>query len=222
MAKLILDGIDDYIERHLPRRPDVLHEMESLAADEDFPIVGPQVGQFFRMLAASTGAKRVFELGSGFGYSAVWFALGMPAEGEIVLTDHDGGKLERADSFLSRLWLNGKAELLPGDALAHFRAAKGEFDIVFNDIDKQHYPEVVELAHERLRLGGFLISDNALWHGRVLDDEKDEATAAVDEYNRLIAEHEGFENVILPVRDGLSVARKIELDESLWLPGVGD
>ena len=220
MAEVVLKGIESYVDKNLPRRPDVFHEMEQRAREEDFPIIGPQVGQFLKMLTETMGAKRVFELGSGYGYSAMWFALGLPNDGEIVLTDHDDQKLRDAGRYLSRLWLNGKAEYKSGNALDYFKQAKGEWDIVFCDIDKEDYPEIVDLAHDKLRMGGFLITDNALWYGKVLEKEQDKATKAVDEYNRKIAEHDGFENVILSVRDGVSLARKVVKDESLWLPSA--
>ncbi|MCB2210617.1 O-methyltransferase [bacterium] len=216
MIHLLPDELNQYIEDHLPERPDVFHDMEKLAAEKKFPIIGPQVGQYLKLLALSINARRVFELGSGFGYSALWFALGMPDEGQIVLTDEREDNLEQAEKFMSRLWQNGKADFLAGNALDHFSAAKGAWDIVFNDIDKEQYPDTIELAYEKLRPGGFFVTDNVLWGGTVVSDHSHPSTRGVLEFNKRLRDHPGFENAILPVRDGLAVARKVTDDWKPW------
>jgi predicted O-methyltransferase YrrM len=203
-------GMDRYLESLLPERPPVLKEMEELAEAEGFPHVGPQVGVLLELLARAVRAERVFELGSGFGYSAAWFTRGMNPQGRIVLTDLDEKNRERALDFLRRLGAAPEVDFRVGDAVRSFEAERGPFDIVFADIDKEEYPRVVELAHARLRSGGLLIVDNALWFGRVNDADPDAATEGVLAFNDALARHDGFLQTIVPLRDGVAVALRTD------------
>jgi predicted O-methyltransferase YrrM len=201
--------IEEYLEGLLPPRDPLFRQLEREAAERKFPVVGPQVGVFLELLARSIGAKRVLELGSGYGYSALWFARGMGADSELVLSDFDGKKRDQAIRNLERAGFEGKLAFEVGDAQILLRRIEGEFDIVFNDIDKEFYPRVIEPAYRLLRDGGLFITDNSLWHGKVVLAEPDEATRAVMEFNRMLKEHPGFLTVQLPLRDGLCVAMKL-------------
>lgn len=203
--------VDPAIDRYLhdlanPEDP-VLREMELLAAERSFPIVGPQVGALLHLLTRATSARRVFELGSGFGYSAYWFARAVGPEGLVVLTDTSGERAAEAEDFLRRGGLLERVRIEVGDALSILERAGGEYDIVFNDIDKERYPLVPDAAAAALRPGGLLISDNMLWSGAVLDDSPaEESTRGVRELTRLLYESADFETVLLPVRDGVTVS----------------
>ena len=201
--------IETYLEGLLPPRDRIFREMEKDAAERKFPAVGPQVGMFLELLARGVGAKRVLELGSGYGYSALWFARGMGKDSELVLSDFDGKKRDQAIRNLQRAGYEGKLTFEVGDARVLMGRIEGPFDIVFNDIDKEFYPLVVEPTHRLLREGGLFITDNSLWYGKVVMAEPDEATRAVKEFNRLLKEHPGFLTVQLPLRDGLCVAVKV-------------
>jgi len=206
-----LDIIDPAIDLYLhelanPKDP-ILREMELLAAERSFPIVGPQVGRLLHMLTRLSGARRVIELGSGFGYSAYWFARAVGAGGEVVLTENDEENAALADEFLRRGGLRDRVRIEVGDALEIVDRVGGEFDIVFNDIDKQDYPRVPEKADAALKPGGLLVCDNMLWFGAVLEDEPDEAsTLGVKELTRMLYESEIFETVMIPLRDGVTVS----------------
>ncbi len=203
--------VDQRIERYLAElhseRDPVLTEMERLAEELAFPIVGPQVGALLYILTRSSRAKRVLELGSGFGYSALFFANAVGPSGRVVLTDTDRENRSRAHRFLTKARLEDRIQFRVGDALELATSLRGRFDIVFNDIDKEQYPLVPDAAAKLLRPEGLLITDNALWGGCVAEDPNaDEATRGVRRYNELMARDPRYTTVILPLRDGLSVS----------------
>ena len=192
-----------------PAREPVRAAMERLAAERAFPIVGPHVGRLLAILAGALGARRVLELGSGFGYSAYWFARAVGPGGEVHCTDLDAENRRQALSFLGQAGLADRIRYHLGDALERARGLQGPFDIIFNDVDKEHYPETVELAVGLLRPGGLFITDNTLWKGRVAAPAAgDLTTAAVLEFNRLVTAHPRLQTVIVPLRDGLAICRK--------------
>ncbi len=202
--------IDEYIEELLPERHPLVIEMEKRARRENFPIIGPQVGAFLELFALAIGAKRIMELGSGFGYSAYWFARQLRSDGVVILTDFDEDNRKKALDYLRKMNLSNRIDYRVGNSLDLFAEEPGPLDIVFNDIDKEDYPKVIDLAFVRLRKGGLLITDNALWHGHVTaDNPPDKATEGVVEFNRLLAEHSGFHSIIIPLRDGVSIALKL-------------
>jgi caffeoyl-CoA O-methyltransferase len=206
---IIDPGVESYIAS-LDGSPDpVLAEMHALAEEREFPIVGAHAGRLLSVLVRATGARRVLELGSGFGYSAWWFARALPAEGRVVCTDFSTENRDLAMRFLAKAGLAGKVEYLVGDALTAARGLRGPFDIVFNDIDKQAYPESIDVAISLLRRGGLFITDNALWSGKVADEKAvDKTTRAVRAFNTAVSARPELESVILPVHDGLAVCVK--------------
>ena len=201
--------------RSLLKRYDepVLLEMEAEGKERGFPIIGRLVGVTVELLARSVGAKRVFELGSGFGYSAYWFARAVGPSGEVHGTDGDPANEPKALDYLSRAGLAEPIRWHVGDAVNHLDAAPGEFDVVYNDIDKEGYPAAWMAARERIRVGGLYVCDNVLWSGRVavqdLDDPRPFYTRAILEHNRLIAEDDRFISSIVPTRDGVFVALRV-------------
>ena len=204
---IIQPDIDRYLGRWAASEDPVVLEMERLAAERGFPIVGPQVGRLLLMLARSIDAKRVLELGSGFGYSAWWFATAVGPEGRVILTEGSQDNADLARGFLDRAGLAGRVEIRVGNGLEIAREYDGPFDIVFNDIDKHDYPLALPLALERLRPGGLFITDNMLWQGRVLDEAAaDAATHGVLELTRALYAAPNLDTTILPIRDGVAVS----------------
>lgn len=187
----------------------VLAEMESAAGERDFPIVGPLVGRLLTVMARSIGAERVCELGSGFGYSTMFFAEAVGTAGSVIHTDMSQEQSDEARAYLGRAGLVDRVEFHVGDALEVLGRQAGPFDIIFCDVDKEAYPRVPDLAVPRLRPGGLLIFDNTLWYGRVADDEPDATTAAVQELNRILFGRDDLLTTIVPLRDGVSVSLKI-------------
>ena len=207
---IVAPGIETYMQDRLVRfDAPVLLEMEAEAEARGFPIVGRNVGVTLEVLARSAGARRIVELGSGFGYSAYWFSRAIAPDGELHLTDGDPDNETKALGYLGRAGLERPVRYHVGDAVETLRALEGEFDIVYDDIDKGGYPDAWREASERIRVGGLYVCDNVLWSGRVLDEAPDGWTSAIIEHNRLIAEDERYVSTIVPTRDGVMVAVRV-------------
>jgi predicted O-methyltransferase YrrM len=208
-------AVEDYVRGLLARHDEpVLLEMEAEGKERGFPIIGRMVGVAVDLLAHSIGAQRVFELGSGFGYSAYWFARAVGPGGEVHLTDGDPDNETKALDYLGRAGLGDRVTFHVGDAVTSLQATPGEFDIVYCDIDKHGYPAAWRAARDRIRPGGLWICDNTLWSGRVtdaadLEDTRPEWTAAIKEHNAAVAADPGYLATILPIRDGVMVALRL-------------
>jgi caffeoyl-CoA O-methyltransferase len=207
--KITEPRINDYIQDLLPTQDRILTQMELLAKQNGFPIIGPLVGPILRQLAVISGAKRIFEMGSGYGYSAYWFAGGMRNGGKILCTDSSEDNRKKAMSYLKRGGYDSMIDFRVGDALEIISQQDGPFDIIFNDIDKEGYPEAFDLAIPRLRSGGLFIADNVLWSGRILSKKPDSSTQAILEFNRKLFKSKNLLSSILPIRDGVAVAVKL-------------
>jgi caffeoyl-CoA O-methyltransferase len=206
--------VEAYMEERLRRFDEpVLLEMEAYGEERGFPLVGRNVGITLEVLARSVGASRIMELGSGYGYSAYWHARAVGSDGEVHLTDGDPENEARAADYLKRAGLAERIRFHVGDAVTELGRLDGEFDVIFNDIDKDGYPAAWRAASERIRDGGLYVCDNVLWYGRVAvenpEDSRPHYTEAVLEHNRLIAEDERYVSTIVPTRDGVMVAVRI-------------
>ena len=207
-VEIVDPRIMEYLRRLYDDGDPVRTEMEALAEKRRFPIVGPLVGRHLELLTRAIGAQRVFELGSGYGYSALHFARAVGEGGVVHCTELDEENVRLAQGFLTRAGLWGRVTYHREEATAALRRVGGTWDIVYNDIDKDGYPATVDLAHAHLRPGGLFITDNVLWSGRVLDGEDDgsPATRGVKEFTRRLLAHPGFLTAIDPTRDGVAVA----------------
>ena len=136
---IIHPDINNYLDVLLPERPRVMQEMEKLAKDRNFPIIGPQVGRILYQYTKLIGAKRIFEMGSGFGYSAYWFALALPEDGKVICTEAASNNIDLAEDYLKAAGLLHKAEFKKGDAIKILSQTSGPFDIILNDVDKDDY-----------------------------------------------------------------------------------
>ena len=211
--------MDDAVEQYLTDLAGIEHddpvlaEMEARAEEHGFPIVGRATGRFLELMARSIGARRVMELGSGYGYSAYWFARAVGPEGQVVCTDGDPANAENAEGYLRAAGLWDRVRYRVGDALTGFRAETGEFDVVYCDVDKDGYPDCWRAARDRIRVGGLWLCDNVIWSGRVATgaDAPDEpgTTAAIREHNRLVAEDDRYVGSIVPIRDGVMAALRV-------------
>lgn len=210
MGGITAEPVEDYLYSLLPPRDEVLAEMEAEAARRSVPIVGPAVGRVLHQLARMIGAKTVFEMGSAIGYSTIWWARAVAKGGRVFYTDGDRKNAEQARRYFKRAGVDDRIEIQVGDALELLSEQKREFDVIFNDVDKEDYPRVFRLAIPRLRKGGLFVTDNVLWSGRVADTKNSEAsTKAILEFNRLLYGSSDLFTTILPIRDGLAVAMKV-------------
>jgi caffeoyl-CoA O-methyltransferase len=209
MGGITVPAVEDYLYSMLPPRDEVLTEIEAQAAKRDIPIVGPAVGRILYQLALMVNAKTVFELGSAIGYSTIWWARAVGDGGRVIYTDGDRKKAEEARRYFDRAGVSKKITLKTGDALELLSEEKEPFDIIFNDVDKEDYPRVFNLALPRLRKGGLFVTDNVLWSGKVAQKNPAEAsTKAILEFNRLLYSSPDLFTTILPIRDGVAVAVK--------------
>lgn len=206
-------AVDKYM-RSLVGQTDhpVLAEMEAVAAKNNFPIVGRLVGIFLETLAKTINADRIFEFGSGYGYSAYWFAKAVGQDGRVICTDGDPLNKEKAEQYLKSTGLSKRVDFRVGMAQEIFAQTEGLFDICYNDADKGDYPQIWNMAKDRVRPGGLYIADNVLWHGRVAVEHYVDIvpgwTEAILEHNTLIFNDPEFDAFINPTRDGVVVARK--------------
>ena len=181
--------------------------MEELARRERIPIIGPAAASVLAQLVTISGAKRIFELGSAIGYSTIWLARAAGDDAEVHYSDGSEENARRAASYFERAGVAGRIRIHQGDALTSLAETRGVFDFVFNDVDKEGYLDVLEAVPVRLRPGGIFVTDNALWHERVLDP-RDETSRTVVEFDRKMFNQKNFMSALLPIRDGLLVAVK--------------
>lgn len=206
---MTVEAVTSYLDSLVPARPAELRRMEAAAEKTGFPIIGPAAGHLCYLVARLTGARRVFELGSGFGYSTAWFARAVRENGggEVHHVVWDEKLSSRARGHMAALGYEDLVRYHVAEAVGALSEAEGPFDLIFNDIDKEGYPASLPVIREKLRPGGVLITDNLLWHGQVLDGEdRTGDTVAIREFTRSVMTDPAWTASIAPVRDGLLIA----------------
>ena len=209
VPSLLPNEVSAYLESLVPARHPELVAMEADARKQDFPIIGPVVGHLCYQVARMIGARRVFELGSGFGYSTAFFARAVEENGGGVVHHvvWDAELSKRARRHLSAMGHDGLVTYHVGEAIETLRNEAGPFDVVFNDIDKHGYPASLPVIEAKLRPGGVLIVDNMLWSGRILDQRDTTAdTEGVRELTRMLTSRPQWTTSVIPIRDGVVVA----------------
>jgi caffeoyl-CoA O-methyltransferase len=201
--------VQAYLETLVPPRPQELVAMEAYAAEHDFPIIGPVAGHYCYQIARLIGARRVFELGSGYGYSTAWFARAVRENGggEVHHVVWDEGLSQQARRHLEALGVGHLVRYHVAEAIDQLTKSAGPFDLIFLDIDKQHYPDALPYIVEKLRRGGVLIVDNMLWHARIFDPaDRSDSTEGIRTLTRTLTEDPAWITTLAPLRDGLIVA----------------
>jgi caffeoyl-CoA O-methyltransferase len=200
--------IENYFYNLLPLRDPILAEMEEQARQRNIPIIGPAVATLLAQLVRVSGARRIFELGSAIGYSTIWLARAAGPDAEIHYSDGSPENAKEAQGYFERAGVASQIQVHVGDALSELAKTAGKFDFIFNDVDKEGYPAVLDVVPLRLSTGGIFVTDNTLWHGAVLDPA-DQAAQAVVDFNRKLFESKNFVTSLIPVRDGVSISLKV-------------
>jgi predicted O-methyltransferase YrrM len=215
MSRWMDDAVEAYLAELAQTEHDdpVLVDMEARAKEHDFPIVGRATGRYLELAARSVRARRVIELGSGYGYSAYWFARAVGEGGEVVCTDGDPENARLGEDYLRKAGLWDRVSYRVGDALEGLAAEEGDFDVVYCDVDKDGYPDCWRAARDRIRVGGLYLCDNVIWSGHVATGTDRRGlpgwTAAIQEHNRLVAGDDRYVGSIVPIRDGVMTALRI-------------
>ncbi len=205
-------SLERYLDELVPERPSELQKMEAYADKHGFPIIGPASGQACYQIARMIQAKRIFELGSGYGYSTAWFARAVHENGggEVHHVVWDEELSQMAQDHLQTLGYSDLVTFHVSEAVQALQQADGPFDLIFNDIDKPAYPTSLAVIEQKLRPGGVLIIDNMVWGGRVWDQsDQSEATQAIRQTTDMLTTSPNWISSLLPIRDGLLVAYKV-------------
>lgn len=204
-------AVQDFLISLVPQREPEMQAMEAYGKKTNFPIIGPAAGYFCYQVARLIGARSVFEMGSGYGYSTAWFAKAVKENGGGVVHHvvWDEKLSNMARGHLSRLSYTDMVQYHVAEAVAALGEMPGPFDLIFCDIDKEGYPAALPVIKSRLRPAGVLITDNILWSGRVFDKGDSSAgTQGVREFTRLIVQDPDWITTVIPIRDGMIVAYK--------------
>jgi len=207
MGYITNEQIEQYIYNLLPESPDVLLELERAAKERHVPIVGPLVGRFLHILARASRAKRVLEIGTAIGYSAIWFGLAVKQhKGTVITIEIDEDTAREARRNIAKAGLQRTIEVIKGNGIQVIPKLKGMFDIIFIDDSKENYPKYLEMCIDRLNKNGLLIADNALWGGEVTLASKSGDALAIARFNELLMKK--MPSVIIPARDGVAIGIK--------------
>jgi predicted O-methyltransferase YrrM len=210
------ERLNDYVVQSGAREHPVAAKLRVMTADlpNASMQIAPEQGQLLALLAKLAGARRAIEVGTFYGYSALWVALALPAEGKVVTCDVNADWTAVAKRYWDEAGVGGKIDLRLGPASETLRTLEreggaGRYDLSFIDADKAGYDDYYERSLRLLRAGGIVVFDNVLWSGRVIDaSASDEDTRALRALNAKIARDERVDMVMLPVGDGMTVARK--------------
>ena len=211
MPEILSPQMEQYLEGLVPARPAEMQAMEEYAREKRFPIIGPASGYLCYLVAKMIGARRIFELGSGYGYSTAWFARAVRENGggvvhHVVWSDELS---QKARGHLANLGYGDIVQYQMSEAVQALRETAGPFDLIFNDIDKDAYATALPVIDAKLRSGGDLIVDKVLWSGRILDaNDTSPDTGGIRERTRLLSSNPAWAVSIIPLRDGVLVARK--------------
>ncbi len=221
MVEVLADPIRRFVRTVGPEPDETLREMDDYARQEGFPHVGPEVGSFLRFVARMADAERIFEFGSGYGYSAYWVADALPTDGELVLTEVDGDELALAREYMTRGGYDDRTSYELGDAMETIERYDGPFDVVLIDHQKHRYVDAFEAVRSKLPVGGVVVADNAITAGPI-EFEKllaiaegdttvdcNEHTQGIADYLERVTSDPTFETIVLPLGEGIAVSYRV-------------
>lgn len=211
MAFIVNEPIEQYAEEHTTPLGELFERLaEETRAKTTVPqmMVGRIEGQFLARLVRLSGATRILELGTFTGYSSISMASVLPPDGRIITCDVDPDATAIARRYMDESGFGDRIEIRLGPALETIEALEGPFDIVFIDADKPNYRNYYEATLPLLTEHGLLIADNVLWSGRVVEEDGDESTLAIKEFNEHVENDARVVSVMLTVRDGMTLVQK--------------
>jgi caffeoyl-CoA O-methyltransferase len=209
MNFLSSDLLRQYCEEHTSPLPEILTEIERYThtmTTAPRMLSGPYQGRLLNLLVRIVKAKRILEIGTFTGYSAICMAMNLPEGGILHTIDKDEEKESLVNHFVQKAGLSDKIQLHIGDASSIMDNLEGDFDFVFIDADKENYPHYFDKAIPKISSGGILLADNTLWSGKVVEECKDPATESLREYNQKAFEDPRVDTIVLPIRDGLTLS----------------
>lgn len=207
-----------YVERLYAREDDCLKSIrERLVTANRWGInIGPNEGRILQLMVKLAGSRRVVEIGTLFGYSTVWMARGLPADGRLFTIERDHDCVRMAKRAFEECGFEERITLLEGEATEKLRQieSEGPFDLVFIDANKSAYVEYLDWSLENVRVGGLIVADNTLLGGGVAEDEKPESLSQrqwseMRKFNERLADQSRFLGTLLPTPEGLSVAMRL-------------
>ena len=213
MGAIVPDAVERYLAGLNRGGDPLLAEIAQAGVERDLPLVDAEVGALLRVLAAAIGARKILEIGTAVGYSGIWLAGALPADGMLMTMEMDAGRAKEAQGNFDRAGLTNRVSVMLGDAQRLIAKVAGPFDLIFQDGDKKMYTPLLDRLVSLLRPGGLLVTDNVLWDGKVVPgfitsaaDDKD--TRAIAEYNERVATHPALLTTVIPLRDGVSISVK--------------
>ena len=210
MSYIVSEDLERYAEEHSTADPELFRRLEEeTRAISNWPqmMVGPLEGQFLGWLVWLSGARRVLEIGTFTGYSSISMALNLPPDGRIVSLDVEEETTAVARRYAEEARVADRIDYRVGPALEALEELDGPWDLVFIDADKESYVDYYENVLPKLAERGFIVADNVLWSGRVLEDGVDESTEAIKRFNDHVAGDDRVECLMLTVRDGMTLIR---------------
>ena len=207
MAGLISDGLENYISSHSESGGTIEKELrqETLALGSSSGMMsGDSVGNFLKLIVKINQCKRVLEIGTFTGYSALMLASGLQENGELITCDINSETSNIAKKYWAKSPHGKKIKLVLGPAIESMEKLEGKFDLIFIDADKNNYLNYYNKSKDLLSKNGIIIVDNVLWSGRVLSPE-DKQSISIDNFNKFVKEDKDYWNTIVPIRDGLMI-----------------
>ena len=214
MGLIVPDAVERYLAGLNQLADPVLLEIARAGAQQGLPLVDAEVGGLLRVLATAVGATAILEIGTAIGYSGIWLAAALPANGMLVTMERDRKRAAQARENFVQAGVADRVTVMIGDASLMLAKVGGPFDLIFQDGDKRSYLAMLDRLVDLARPGGLIVTDNVLWDGEVVPGfiaqarRKAEDTRAITEYNERLSRHPRLMTSIVPIRDGVAISVK--------------
>ena len=214
MGLIVPDAVERYLAGLNQLADPVLLEIARAGEQQGLPLVDAEVGGLLRVLATAVGATAILEIGTAIGYSGIWLAAALPANGMLVTMERDRKRAAQARENFVRAGVADRVTVMIGDASLMLAKVGGPFDLIFQDGDKRSYLPMLDRLVDLVRPGGLIVTDNVLWDGEVVPGfmaqatRKAEDTRAITEYNERLSRHPRLMTSIVPIRDGVAISVK--------------